>query len=87
MKKHGIMASILLTGTITIAGCNYLAPKHQPTARLPSRHQVCSQLRHQIIFKNNPTGPNMLQSTPIEQARVAQQYQYYNCDQLEQSGT
>ena len=88
MKKHGIMASILLTGTITIGGCNYLMPPRHLTAqsRLPSRQQVCSQLRHDIIFNNNPTGPNYLTGTPIQEARSAQQYQYYNCDQYEPAG-
>lgn len=88
MTKYGIMASILLAGTITIGGCNYLMPvKQQPSARLPSRQQVCSQLRHQIIFNNNPTGPNMIRSTPIENARVSSQYQRYNCDDLDSTST
>lgn len=61
---------------------------HKPAARLPSRQQLCTHLRHQLIFEQNPIGPNSpnnfnQQNLPITKARLANDYERYNCDALE----
>lgn len=85
MLKINRLGNVFLLIPISfLVGCaSTLEVWHRPSAKLPSRHQVCTSLKHQIIFKNNAIGPNILQSTPIDQARVMNEYLRYNCDQLE----
>lgn len=80
MKFYGI-AALLVAAMMTTACSSYFYGT--PQAKLPSRHQLCAHLRQQMIYQNNYNGPNMMRSTPINRARVSNDYQRYNCSEFE----
>lgn len=82
MKYYGKFL-FLLCVVGSLAACQMSDFKHNPAARLPSRQQLCSHLRQQIIFQNTPPGPNMIRGTPIRQAHSLQQYERYNCTEFD----
>lgn len=88
MLKKGTLVIIIGAFLTSLAGCESFFPEHKPSARLPSRQQLCTQLKHQLNFEYNPIGPvsqnNVNQQyLPITQARLMNQYQRYNCTDYE----
>lgn len=89
MLKQGTPLILLLILSTTLASCSTFFPQHKARARLPSRQQLCTQLKHQIVFQNNPMGPTnanniTVQNLPTEQARLQKEYDHYNCNDLDQ---
>lgn len=87
MIKQGITVGVLFALCVSLASCSYFMPHHNQDNKLPSRLQLCSQLRNQLIFNNDPIGPNMTKSSTIQRARVMKEFQRYNCDDLETAAT
>jgi hypothetical protein len=90
MSKYKTLITLLLTAGMLSSCNNYYFFHHRNAARLPSRQQLCTQLRQQVIFQKNAAGPagpnpnpNETQAMPTQQAKAINEYQRYNCEELE----
>jgi hypothetical protein len=83
ITKQKSKLGIIVILSIFLASCESIPfLRHGHVAKLTPRQQLCASLRHQLIFENNPIGPNQLRSPPTHTARVMKEYQRYNCDDL-----
>jgi hypothetical protein len=64
-----------------LSACSYFEKIISPTSY--SRQQVCSQLRHELIFEANPINPNASTYTPIKKAQLGNRYEAYRCTEFE----
>ncbi|MGB6976608.1 MAG: hypothetical protein WBE18_04040 [Gammaproteobacteria bacterium] len=65
----------------TLSACSYFEKIISPTPY--SRQQVCSRLKHDLIFEANPVSPNASTYTPIQKAQMANRYESYHCTDFE----
>jgi hypothetical protein len=70
---------IIIGLATTLSACSYFERFVSPTPY--SRQQICSQLKHELIFEANPINPN--ESTPTQKAQLADRYQHYRCTDFE----
>ena len=68
----------IMSATLVLSGCTYF--EHQRVSQFSAQHQLCSRLRNELIYHENNPNFGIGQSTPIQQARVLNTYERYNCD-------
>jgi hypothetical protein len=71
----------ILSLAATLSACSYFEQIISPSPY--SRQQMCSQLKHELIFDDKPPTSTTNNYTPTEKAQLANRYQDYHCTDFE----
>ena len=79
-SKYSLLFTII-TATLLLTGCVH--KKAQSPDSTVFTHNICHEIKQQIIQNQVRNTPNALGPSPIERARLYREYKKYHCEDQE----